>query len=117
MTPALKIVVRTSDLPAARGFYEGVLGLDVIDEWSEDHGDGCIYGVGAGMVELNELKDPASEAARFDLQIKVDDLDPWVDRLEGRWEFVGPKHHPWGERTIRLRDPDGIVITIFDTES
>ena len=113
MTQALKIVMRSADLPSARAFYEDVLQLEVADEWSEAHGDGCIYNVGEAMIELNEAGQDAGPAG-FDLQIKVDDLDLWVERLEGVWDFIGPKHHPWGERTLRMRDPDGLLVTIFD---
>ena len=119
MSRSLKIVLRSRDLAAARRFYEDVLDLEPVDEWSEAHGAGCIYEVGEGMIELNEARggDEASSPDRFDLQIKVDRLEPWTRRLEGRWDFTGPKQHPWGETTLRLRDPDGTLITIFSTDA
>ena len=42
---ALKITLRCADLEASRQFYGDALGLDVVDEWEEAHGNGCIYAV------------------------------------------------------------------------
>jgi catechol 2,3-dioxygenase-like lactoylglutathione lyase family enzyme len=113
---ALKITLRCADLEASRQFYGDALGLEVVDEWEEAHGNGCIYAVGAGFVELNETAGGAtagSHGRRFDLQIKVGDLDAWLERLESRWPHEEPKVQPWGERTVRMRDPDGLLVTIY----
>ena len=50
---------------------------------------------------------------RFDIELEVSDLDPWIARVDGRWEHESPKTQPWGERTLRLRDPDGVMVTIY----
>ncbi len=115
--PSLKIAMKCSDLGASRAFYGGALGLELVDEWEEGHGNGCIYAVGSGFIELNEParadgEDAASDH-RFNLQIKVADLDAWLAHLDGRWEHDEPKTQPWGERTVRMRDPDGTLVTIY----
>jgi catechol 2,3-dioxygenase-like lactoylglutathione lyase family enzyme len=114
----LKIAMRCADLTASKGFYGDALGLELVDEWEESHGNGCIYAMGAGLLELNERKNadrsPDEPVDRFDLQLRVPDLGSWIDRIDGRWDHSAVKEHPWGERTIRMRDPDGVLVTIYE---
>ena len=118
----MKIAMRCADLAASRAFYEDVLQLAVSDEWSEAHGHGCIFSIGSGLLELNEgsnaaLEDDAVDhpkVGRFDIQFEVADLDSWNTRVDGRWPHSGPQVQPWGERTLRLRDPDGVLVTIYE---
>ena len=119
MTAALlKVVLHRRDLDASRRFYGDVLDLELIDEWEEPHSDGCVFRFGRAHIELNTAGHPDStEAAAggFELQFRVSDLDAWVDRLDGRWEHGPVKVQPWGERTVRLRDPERVLITIYET--
>ena len=112
----LKIAIRCEDLTASRAFYESVLGLTVVDSWSEAHGDGCIFSVGSGLVEFNEApgSHDAGPVKRFDIQFEVADLEAWAARIGQGWEYQGPRTQPWGERTLRLRDPDGVLVTVYE---
>jgi catechol 2,3-dioxygenase-like lactoylglutathione lyase family enzyme len=114
----LKIVIRCSDLSASRWFYRDIVGLEIVDEWQEAHGDGCVFSVGDGFLELGE-HNPGAEAGphTFNVQFSVDDVDAWADRVGGQWEHTAPKDQPWGERTVRMRDPDGILVTVYQVTS
>lgn len=110
----LKIVVACSDLSASREFYRDIVGLDIVDEWQEAHGNGCVFSVGDGFLELGERKkgpDPSNHP--FNVQFSVRDVDAWVGRVADQWEHTQPKDQPWGERTVRMRDPDGILVTVY----
>jgi catechol 2,3-dioxygenase-like lactoylglutathione lyase family enzyme len=122
-SPSLKVVIRCGDIQASRRFYGDILGLDVTDEWDEPRGAGCILSLGTSLIELHEMTpkdhrfDPEMREPvrvdKIDVQFAVADLEPWLERLAGRWDHGEPKTQPWGERTVRLRDPDGILITIY----
>ncbi len=51
---------------------------------------------------------------KIDMQLRTAALDEWVHHLTGRWPFSGPEITPWGHRWVRLRDPDGLLIAIYE---
>ncbi|HVE76071.1 MAG TPA: VOC family protein [Actinomycetota bacterium] len=123
-----KIVLRCRDFAMSRAFYSSVLGLTVVDEWDEAGGKGAIFALSSdhsgGYVEIYEMApggaryDPSfSEAVhtdKIDLQLRADSVDAWIEALEGQWPFDGPDELPWGQRWIRLKDPDGMQIAIYE---
>ncbi len=124
----LKLVIRCRDFETSHCFYSDILGLPVLEAWTEDEGKGCIFGFGesgsGGWLEIYEMmeEDPRFEVAysrplvsdKIDLQLKTPSLDDWLDRLADRWPFVGPETMPWGHRWIKLRDPDNLLIAIYE---
>lgn len=122
---SLKTMLRSRDLEASRRFYVDVLGLEVVEEWGEagDRGFIVAFGQGAGFLELLGI-DPdhpkhrpsfADSVAndKIELQIRVESVDGWVERLEGLAEVDGPVTRPWGNRYLWIRDPDGVRIALF----
>lgn len=125
MAATMKVVVRCADITASKAFYGDVLGLSLLDEWHEAQGDGCIFSIGSALIELHEMtpshhrfdpgmRDPV-QVDKMEVQFGVEDLDPWLARLDGRWKHGEAKVQPWGERTVRLRDPDRVLITIYQS--
>lgn len=124
----LKVVIRCRGFETSRTFYHEILGLCIVEEWTEDEGKGCIFGFGeqgtGGWLEIYEMtiKDPRYDVAfsrplagdKVDLQLQASSLDYWIDRLEDRWPFDGPETLPWGQRWIRLRDPDNLLVAICE---
>lgn len=122
----LKVVLRCKDFSASRAFYRSVLHLAVKEEWQEDQGRGCVFSFGeeGGLFEIYEMTvhdsryTPAFSASlasdKIDIQLKTDSVDGWVDRLSGTWPFEGPVTLPWGQRWIKLRDPDNLLIAIYE---
>ena len=51
---SLKTMLRCRDIAASRHFYVDLLGLDVVEEWSEPQDVGCIvgFGPGGGFLEM-----------------------------------------------------------------
>lgn len=122
---SLKVVIRCRDFAASRRFYGELLGLPVMEEWEEKGGRGCIFAFpGGGSLEIyqmtvdNKRCDPSFERAfqddKIDLQLRTGDLDAWSSQLEGQWPFQGPKILPWGQRWIQLRDPDNLLVAIYE---
>ncbi|HLE14191.1 MAG TPA: VOC family protein [Anaerolineales bacterium] len=126
----LKVVLRCRDFQASHRFYANILHLPVLETWEEEEGQGCIFGFGpegrSGTLEISQVKEGARrytaafavpfENDKIDLQLRTDNLDAWATALEGVWEFSGPKRLPWGERWIKLRDPDNLLVAIYESE-
>ena len=122
-----KMVLRCRDFAASRDFYARVLGLAVVEEWEEPQGKGCIFAFGedrrGGCFEIYEMtaEDPRFDpgfreplpADKVDVQLGTASVDAWAERLRGVWPFHGPEDLPWGQRWIQLRDPDGLLIAIY----
>lgn len=107
------------DVPDARAFYEGVLGLPV----SEDHGMLVLH-LGAGPGVLVYPKGPAHEPASFTvLNFPVPDVDAAVDELsakgvrflqyEGVTDERGVNRHG-GPLIAWFTDPSGNVLSILE---
>ena len=117
---SLKVVLRCRDFAASRRFYAEVLGLAVVEEWDAPEGKGCVFGFGptgrSGFFEIYEMtpqdrrhqdafREPLA-SDKIDVQLGTASVDAWVSRLSGRWPLEGPETLPWGQRWIKLRDPD-----------
>ncbi len=125
---SIKTVIRVRDFAASRKFYTEILGLPVIEEWDAPEGKGCVFAFGAneregfleiyGMTRLDPRHDSAFDKPldndKLDVQLGTDRLDEWAGKLTGRWPFHGPEKTPWGQRWIRLRDPDGLLIALYE---
>jgi lactoylglutathione lyase len=98
-------------------FYREGLGLQLDHDWDEGPGDkGSVFKAGGGMVEVFA---PAPEAAYepprgVSMLIQIDDADEWLQLAEARGLSVveGPTTQPYGQRTLRLSDPDGVMVTL-----
>lgn len=115
--------MRCADFAASRAFYTGVLEFPVVEEWEEPRGRGLIVSAGGALLEIYEMTEADSRfdprfrqhvaGDKIDLQLQTESLDAWTARLAGRWPFDGPEDLPWGQRWIKLRDPDGWLIAIY----
>ena len=123
---SLKVVIRCANLDARRAFYTEILGLPVVEQWEEEQGRGLIVSAGGGAGALLEVYEMSHADRRFDarfrervesdkidLQLHTESVDDWASRLAGLWPFEGPENLPWGQRWIKLRDPDGLLIAIY----
>ena len=125
MSPrSLKTVIRCADFDRSRDFYTRVLGLAVDEEWTEPQGRGCVFAAGGARLEIYGMTklDPRFQETfaqplagdKIDLQIHADSVDAWVELLQGVWPFDGPADLPWGQRWIQVRDPDGLLIALYE---
>lgn len=124
----LKMVIRCRDFQASRRFYSAILGLNILQEWEEVQGKGCIFGFGKGgsearieiyeMTEQDQRYDPGFSRPlandKIDIQLRTSSLDHWIEGLTLRWPFGGPETLPWGQRWIKLRDPDNLLVAIYE---
>jgi catechol 2,3-dioxygenase-like lactoylglutathione lyase family enzyme len=123
----MKVVLRCADIQRSRAFYTQVLGFVVLQAWTEDEGRGCVLSIDDQQCTAFELYQMTQNDRRFneafrhplendkiDLQLKTDSVDRWVVQLSGKWPFSGPEILPWGQRWIKMRDPDNLLIAIYE---
>ncbi|WP_332449893.1 VOC family protein [Methanoculleus sp.] len=111
------IVVR--DVGVSRAFYEGVLGQSV----GHDLGENVAFEGGfaihlrshfASLICVDE-GDITVRSKNAELYFEEDDLDAFLERLNhtGSIEYVhGLVEQPWGQRAVRLYDPDGHIVEV-----
>ncbi|MBZ9845636.1 VOC family protein [Mesorhizobium sp. CA5] len=105
--------IATSDIAAAKRFYQDVLGLDLL----MDMGWIATYGSEERMqVQVSFMAQGGSGTPVPDLSIEVDDVDAALDAMKAAGFAVeyGPADEPWGVRRFYVRDPFGRLVNILE---
>ena len=113
-----------SDFERSVKFYSEGLGLEPADIWNNGQGQALILEMGQATLEIFdetqaqtidqiEVEQRISGQIRFALQ--VPDLKTAMERLlaHGATLVHPPVTTPWGDFNVRLQDPDGMQITLF----
>jgi catechol 2,3-dioxygenase-like lactoylglutathione lyase family enzyme len=101
-----------SDPAAAKGFYQDILGLDIL----MDMGWIATYGSRELMpLQVSFMTEGGSGPPTPDLSIEVDDLDEALTRVRKATLPIeyGPTAEPWGVRRFFVRDPFGKLVNIL----
>jgi catechol 2,3-dioxygenase-like lactoylglutathione lyase family enzyme len=104
------------------------LGLEPAQVWPEEQGRAWVLDLGKATLEVfNEKQahtiDQIEVGRRISGQIRfalrVPDLDAARKRLlaHGATVVHGPVLTPWGDKTVRFQDPDGMQITLYQARS
>ncbi|HET9905335.1 MAG TPA: VOC family protein [Anaerolineales bacterium] len=120
----LRIALTASDYERSMKFYCDGLGLEPSALWSNGGGRALILDMGKATLELFdeiqaatidqiEAEQRISGQVRFALQ--VPDVKAAMERLleHGATLIHPPIITPWGDYNVRLQDPDGMQITLF----
>lgn len=105
--------VETKKVAAAKRFYQGVLGLEILMDmrWI------ATYGSAAKMtVQISFLSEGGSGTLVPDISIEVDDVDEAFRRMKkARFKIEYPlTDEPWGVRRFYVRDPFGKLVNILE---
>lgn len=113
----LVFVVTTGAFDASLAFYRDVLGLPVLEEWT-DAGHGAVLSAGGpARVELIDMAEaetrPPGDAMFIGLQ--VTEIEPIHARAtrSGHEIVREPAERPWGGRGFVVRDPNGIAVNVY----
>ena len=120
----LRVAVTTSDYQRLVKFYCDGLGIEPAAIWNNGDGQALVLDMGKATLEIfdepqAELIDQLEAGKRVSGQIRfalqVPDLQSAVDRLlaNGAALVHPPVLTPWGDYNVRLQDPDGMQITLF----
>ncbi|RWC56873.1 VOC family protein [Mesorhizobium sp.] len=104
--------IETSDVAAAKRFYQDVLGLDAL----MDLGWIATYGSKDAMqVQVSFMAQGGSGTPVPDLSIEVDDVDAALNAMKAAGFTIeyGPADEPWGVRRFYVRDPFGRLVNIL----
>ena len=120
----LRIAMTTHDYERLTKFYCEGLGLEPTAIWNNDQGKALLLDMGNATLELfdeaqAEVIDQMEAGQRISGQIRfalqVPDLKAAIERLidHGATLIHPPVITPWGDYNVRLQDPDGMQITLF----
>lgn len=120
----LRVALTTEDFEHMLGFYAEGLGIEPSAFWQNNGGHGAMLQLGRASLEIfDEAQAQAidqleagkrvSGQIRFALQVPA--LKPAMDRLlaHGATLVHTPVLTPWGDLNVRLQDPDGMQVTLF----
>ena len=120
----MRVALTTSDYERLIKFYCEGLGIEPAQIWNNDQGQALILNMGKATLEIFdetqaqtidqiEAGQRLSGQVRFALQ--VPDVKAAMERLlaHGAKLVHPPILTPWGDYNVRLQDPDGMQITLF----
>jgi predicted enzyme related to lactoylglutathione lyase len=120
----LRVAITTQDYERLVKFYCLGLGIEPAAVWNNDGGKALMLNMGNATLEIFderqaevidelEVGERVSGQIRFALQ--VPDLKVAMERMlaNGATLVHEPVLTPWGDYNVRLQDPDGMQITLF----
>jgi lactoylglutathione lyase len=120
----LRVALTVRDFERSVKFYCEGLGIEPAAIWNNDGGQALMLNMGnatlevfderqAEVIDQLEAGERVSGQIRFALQ--VPDLNAAMQRLltHGATLVHEPIITPWGDHNVRLQDPDGMQITLF----
>lgn len=122
----LRVALTVADYDEALRFYRDGLGLTVEESWERPDGSGAIFPAGRATLEVLSTKmaetvDQVEAGSRVSgdvrLAIQVAESAAAGERLveAGAEPVGGPVETPWGDVNVRVRAPDGMQLTLFET--
>ena len=120
----LRVALTTSDYERSMKLYCDGLGIEPSALWSNGGGRAMILDMGKATLEIfdeiqAETIDQIEAGQRISGQVRfalqVPDLKAAMERLidHGATLVHPPIITPWGGYNVRLQDPDGMQITLF----
>jgi lactoylglutathione lyase len=120
----LRIALTVKEFERSVKFYCDGLGIEPAALWNNGAGHALILDMGKATLEIFdeaqaetidqiEAEKRVSGQIRFALQ--VPDLNAAMERLLAHGAILvhPPVTTPWGDYNVRLQDPDGMQITLF----
>jgi uncharacterized glyoxalase superfamily protein PhnB len=120
----LRVALTAREFERLVEFYRDGLGLEPSQVWPEDQGRAVVLDLGQATLELFDEKQADTidrmETGRrvsgpIRLALRVPDLKAALERLLARGATLvhPPVVTPWGDQNVRLQDPQGMQVTLF----
>lgn len=119
-----RVALTTSDYERLVKFYCEGLGMEPAAVWNNNGGRALMLEMGQAALELfderqakviDELEAGKRVSGQIRFALQVPDLKSAMERLlaHGAMLVHPPVTTPWGDTNVRLQDPDGMQITLF----
>jgi len=120
----LRIALTARDYERSVKFYCEGLRIEPAAIWNNDGGRALMLNMGDATLELfderqaeviDQLEAEKRVSGQIRFALQVPDLKSAMDRLlaHGATLVHPPVTTPWGDLNVRLQDPDGMQITLF----
>lgn len=124
----LRVAVTTSDYERLVKFYCDGLGVEPAAIWDNGQGQALILNMGSATLEIfdetqaqtiDQIEAGKRISGRIRFALQVPDLKAAMERLlaNGATLVHPPVVTPWGDTNVRLQDPDGMQITLFQSSA
>lgn len=124
----LRVALTTSEYDRLVKFYCDGLGLEPAAIWNNDGGRALILDLGKATLELfderqaqviDQLEAGKRLSGRIRFALQVPDLSTTLERslAHGATLVHEPVMTPWGDYNVRLQDPDGMQVTLFQASN
>lgn len=123
----MRVALTTGDYERLVKFYCDGLGIEPAAIWNNDGGQALMLDMGHATLEIFDEKqaeviDQIEAGKRLSgpirFALRVPDLKAAMERLlaHGATLVHPPVVTPWGDHNVRLQDPDGRQITLFQAQ-
>ncbi len=120
----LRVALTTLDYERMVKFYCDGLGLEPAQLWNNGQGKALILDLGHATLEIfdeeqartvDQIEAGRRVSGQIRFALQVPDLKAATERLlaHGATLVHPPVITPWGDHNVRLQDPDGMQITLF----
>lgn len=120
----LRVALTAREYERIVKFYCAGFGLETIQVWPAEQGRAVILDMGQATLEIFDEKqantiDQIEAGRRLSGQIRfalqVPDLSAAMERLLANGAILvhPPVVTPWGDTNVRLQDPEGMQVTLF----
>jgi lactoylglutathione lyase len=124
----LRVALTVRDYERSIKFYCDGLGLEPAQLWNNGDGHAAILNMGSATLEvfdeaqaqtIDQIEAGQRVAGQIRFALQVPDLKVAMDRLlaHGATLVHPPVLTPWGDHNVRLQDPDGMQITLFQSHA
>jgi catechol 2,3-dioxygenase-like lactoylglutathione lyase family enzyme len=120
----LRVAITTADFERLKRFYCDGLGLEPTEIWTSADDSALLLELGRGTMEIldephaakvDDLEAGRRVSGHIRFALQVPDLQAALDRLlaKGAKLVHPPVVTPWRHHNVRLEDPDGLQVTLF----
>jgi len=122
----MRVALTTSAYDRLNKFYCDGLGIEPAQLWKNGQGQALILNMGKATLEIfdetqantiDEIEAGQRISGQVRFAFQVPDLTAAMQRLlaHGATLVHPPILTPWGDYNVRLQDPDGMQITLFQS--
>lgn len=122
----LRVALTSQEYERTVKFYCEGLGIEPAAIWNNNGGRAMMLEMGKATLELfderqaeviDELEAGRRVSGQIRFALQVPDLQAAMERLlaHGATLVHPPVKTPWGDYNVRLQDPDGLQITLFQS--